>query len=257
MPACRQCGRENAEGLVFCGYCAAPLAKPAAVSPQTKPISSGPASTQTKPIGISSSPQAKQNDDTVSSPPPASGSPLQPKPFKLEIRQPVFHTASAPPPSDDAKSKSGFELIPWSELSTGQKVGRSIVGVIVLLLLFIVGRGIFGAIGGALKGMVRSAPSAQNSASAPVTASDRRDGIESLCKVFQIYGLPKTDQDAAEAARNAAELFKLAGNQSPERSTYILTTIVQEFRSGKLSQADCAQAGEPIATEQTTTPNNP
>ncbi|MGA3230811.1 MAG: zinc-ribbon domain-containing protein, partial [Candidatus Binatus sp.] len=39
MPACRQCGKDNAEGMVFCGYCATPLARPAgnAVSPQPKP----------------------------------------------------------------------------------------------------------------------------------------------------------------------------------------------------------------------------
>jgi hypothetical protein len=65
--------------------------------------------------------------------------------------------------------------------------------------------------------------------------------------------LPKNDHDAAEAAHNAAELFKLAGNQSPERSTYILTTIAHEFRSGKLSGEDCAQAGAPIATTQNST----
>lgn len=89
-----------------------------------------------------------------------------------------------------------------------------------------------------------------------MTEGDRKDGIESLCKVFQIYGLPKNDHDATEAARNAAELFKLAGNQSRERSTYILTTIVQEFRSRKLSQADCAEAGAPIATTQDSTDNS-
>lgn len=86
-----------------------------------------------------------------------------------------------------------------------------------------------------------------------MTDSDRRDGIESLCKVFQIYGLPKNEQDAAGAAKNASELFKLAGNQSPERSLFILTTIVGEFRSGKLKDTDCAEAGAPIATVGNTT----
>ena len=71
-----------------------------------------------------------------------------------------------------------------------------------------------------------------------------------MCKVFQIYGLPKNDHDATEAARNAAELFKLSGNQSPERSAYILNAVVAEFRGGKLGQADCAEAGEPLPTTE-------
>ena len=67
---------------------------------------------------------------------------------------------------------------------------------------------------------------------------------------------------ATEAAHNAAELFKLAGNQSPERSTYILTSIVGEFRGGQLGQADCAQAGAPIPTNpadstDTSSPDTP
>ena len=95
----------------------------------------------------------------------------------------------------------------------------------------------------------KNAPSAQSTGT-PITEGDRKDGIGSLCKVFQVYGLPKNDHDATEAVRNAAELFKLAGNQSPERSEYILTTIAQEFRSGKLSQRDCAEAGAPIATTE-------
>jgi hypothetical protein len=91
---------------------------------------------------------------------------------------------------------------------------------------------------------------------APITDGDRKDGIESLCKVFQIYGLPKNDSGANEAVHNAVELFKLAGNQSPERSTYILTSIVGDFRGGKLGQADCAQAGAPIPTNPSDTPDN-
>jgi len=70
--------------------------------------------------------------------------------------------------------------------------------------------------------------------------------------VFQIYGLPKNDHDATEAAHNAAELFKLAGNQSPERSEYILNSIVQEFRAAKLGQSDCAEAGAPLPTNEQT-----
>ena len=58
------------------------------------------------------------------------------------------------------------------------------------------------------------------------------------------------------------ELYKLAGNQSPERSKYILTSIAAEFRAGKLGQTDCAQAGAPIPTNpadssDTSSPDTP
>jgi hypothetical protein len=226
MPVCRQCGKDNAEGMAFCGYCATPLARPAGnpVSPQ-----------------------------------PIRGMPPQPKPFKPEIRSPVIHTPTAAPPSDaggEEKGKGGFQWIPWRQLSVAQRAGRAIAAGVVLLLILFLARGMLrslgGAKGGATSGSSENGLSAQTSG-VPVTEGDRRDGIESLCKVFQIYGLPKNDHDAAEAAHNAAELFKLAGNQSPERSTYILTTIVHEFRSGKLSGDDCAQAGAPIATKQNST----
>lgn len=221
MPACRQCGKDNPEGMVFCGYCATPLARPAgnAVSPQPTP-----------------------SGNRVSSPPIRDVQ--SPQPFKPEIRTPVTHT---PPPSGGGKG--GFEWIPWSELSPDQKAGRSIAAMVALLLVFFFIRTILRGIGGTSGTSEKTVPSAQ-STGAPITEGDRKDGIESLCKVFQIYRLPKNDHDATEAARNAAELFKLAGNQPPERSGYILTTIAQEFRDGKLSQADCAKAGAPIATTE-------
>ncbi|MGD0673505.1 MAG: hypothetical protein ABSB13_15645 [Candidatus Binatus sp.] len=236
MPVCRQCGKDNAEGMAFCGYCAAPLARPAVnpVSPPPKP-SGNPGSS-----------------------PPLRGLSPQPKPFKPEMRSPVIHTPGPPPPSNggEEKAKGGFQWIPWSETSRAQRAGRAIAAGIVLLLILFLARGMLrglgGAKGGATGGSSADGFSAQTSG-VPVTEGDRRDGIESLCKVFQIYGLPKNDHDAAEAAHNAAELFKLAGNQSPERSTYILTTIAHEFRSGKLSGEDCAQAGAPIATTQNST----
>jgi hypothetical protein len=174
-----------------------------------------------------------------------------PSPFKPEIRTPVFHTPTPPPPSDggEEKGKSGFQLIPWSELSQTQKAGRSAAAAVALLVVLFLVRAMWRGLSGATSATSQNASSVQTPA-VPVIGSDRRDGIESLCKVFQIYGLPKNDHDATEAARNAAELFKLAGNQSPERSAEILTTIVREFRSGKLSRADCAQAGAPIATTE-------
>jgi hypothetical protein len=60
--------------------------------------------------------------------------------------------------------------------------------------------------------------------------------------------MPRTEDDAAASARNAAQLYKLAGNQSPERSEFILTSVVGEFRSGKLREDDCAQVGHPLKT---------
>ncbi|MGA7872393.1 MAG: zinc ribbon domain-containing protein [Candidatus Binatus sp.] len=221
MPACGQCGKDNPEGTVFCGYCATPLAKPAGEPKSPKPSSGNPAAS-----------------------PPLRGSSPQSKPFKAELRTPVIRTSS-PTPSGDGKGKGGFEWIPWSELSAGQRAGRVIAGAVVLLLIFFFVSEMLRNLAGI--GVNGTAPSAQSS-DVPITPGDRKDGIESLCKVFQIYGLPKNDHDATEAARNASELFKLAGNQSPERSSYILTTIAGEFRSGKLGQPDCAEAGAPLAT---------
>jgi hypothetical protein len=166
----------------------------------------------------------------------------QSKPPRRELRTPVIHTST---PGNGGKGKGGFELLPWSELSGNQRIGRSIAVLVLLFLVYFFFRTIIRGIGAG--GTSGNVPSAQ-STGAPITPGDRRDGIESLCKVFQIYGLPKTDRDATEAAHNAGELFKLAGNQSPERSAYILNSIVQEFRDGKLSGADCAEAGAPLAT---------
>jgi len=151
---------------------------------------------------------------------------------------PAFPT---PPSSGAGRGKGGFELLPWSKLSTVQRAGRVGAGAIALLVILFFVRGILHSlIGSNASG---PAPSADG-ANLPIAEGDRKDGIESLCKVFQIYGLPKNDSGATEAVHNAV---KLASNQSPERSTYILTSIMGEFRGGKLGQADCAQAGAPLA----------
>ena len=179
------------------------------------------------------------------SPPPTS-----PRPFKSETRTPKSSSSGG---GGGKKGKGGFELLPWSELSSGQRAGRLAAGAIVLFLILFFLRGMLRSVGGS--GASVPVPSADGS-NAPITDGDRKDGIESLCKVFQIYGLPKNDSGANEAVHNAVELFKLGGNQSPERSTYILTSIVGDFRSGKLGQADCAQAGAPIPVNPSEAPDN-
>ena len=233
MPACGQCGKDNPEGTVFCGYCATPL------------MASDPGSQSSKPAGRPIvAPQIRGGSSSA-----------PPKPVKPEIRTPTFH--AAPPPSSGGNGKGGFELLPWSELSPGQRAGRVAAALVVLLLILFLIRGVFRSMTG-IGGTSGPAPLAEGS-NPPITEGDRRDGIESLCKVFQIYGLPKNDNGATEAVHNAVELFKLAGNQSPERSTYILTSIVAEFRGGKLGQADCAQAGAPIPinAEESPSPESP
>src|SRR5271154_7197088 len=232
MPACGQCGRENPEGTAFCGFCGYPLAKPA---------------------GKTSSSQLKPGVNPVSLPsvkPPPPPSPPAKMLRKPEVRMQTFAT---PPPSDEGKARGGFEWIPWSELSPGQRAGRSVaLAVAVLAILFMLRGMLRGVVGGG--GTAATAPSAQ-SASA-LSEADRKDGIESLCKVFQIYGLPKNDKDATEAASNAAELYKLSGNQSPERSAYILNAVVAEFRARKLGQPDCAEAGYPLPVTEAAPDDN-
>jgi hypothetical protein len=206
MPACGQCGKDNPEGQIYCGFCAARLdASPPA----------GSAAQSAGPV---------HQGSTASSSTPR------------EFRPPVIDTSAQ-------EKKGGIEWIPWRELSSGQKLGRLVATVIVLVLSIIVIRGILDF---ALSSHRAAPQPAATSENAPLTDADRKDGIQSLCKVFQIYGLPRTAGDAEAAAKNAQELFKLAGNETPNRSAYILGTIAHEFQSGKLKADDCAAAGEPV-----------
>jgi len=233
MPACGQCGKDNPEGTAFCGYCASPLMQPV----------DDPFAQSSKPAGRPIvAPQIRGG-----SPPPSS-----PKPFKPETRTPISSSSSSG--GGGKKSKGGFELLPWSDLSAGQRAGRVAAGAIVLFLILFFLRGMLHSLG--RSGGANVPAQSADGSNAPITEGDRKDGIESLCKVFQIYGLPKNDSGANEAVHNAVELFKLAGNQSPERSTYILSAIVGDFRGGKLGQADCAQAGAPIPITPSDSPDN-
>ncbi len=145
------------------------------------------------------------------------------------------------PPIDGKRKGGGIDLLPWSELSAVQKGGRAAAGVVVLLLIFFF-------MGGVLRNAGASNQSAASQSSKdPLTDNDRKDGIESLCKVFQIYGIPTDQKNAVGSAKNAASMFKLGDDQSPERSFFILTTIAGEFSAGRLSDQDCAEVGEPLA----------
>jgi hypothetical protein len=158
--------------------------------------------------------------------------------FKAESK--VLPAWSAPP-TDGKRKGGGIELLPWSELSAGQKGGRAAAGVVVLFLILFFMRGI-------LRNVDASNQStASQSSEGPLTDNDRKDGIASLCKVFQINGIPQDQKNAVGSAKNAASMFKLGDDQSPERSFFILTMIAGEFSAGKLSDQDCAEVGEPLA----------
>lgn len=227
MPACRLCGQQKPEGTAFCGSCAAAL--------------------------VSAKPPRSRSPIPPDEPSPQPAEPPTLSIQKLEIRQqapprvfkPESKVRPAPaafaPPIDGRSKGGGIELVPWSELSAGQKRGRAAAGVVVLLLIFFFMRGVPGNVGAS-----NQSPASQSSGG-PLTDNDRTDGIASLCKVFQIYGMPKDQKDAVGSAKNAASMFKLGGDQSPERSFFILTMIAGEFSAGKLSDQDCAEVGEPLA----------
>jgi hypothetical protein len=160
----------------------------------------------------------------------------------------VIDTASQPP------QRKGIELIPWSELSPGQKAGRGAVVAVIVIVVLAALRGVGGMFSSRGGGQEPSEPGQD---AAVLSASDRNDGLQSLCRVFQIYGIPKTDSDADAAAKNAAELFKLAGNQSPARSAVILDQIAHEFSAKKLTASDCAAAGQPVQAVSTDESSGP
>ncbi len=140
----------------------------------------------------------------------------------------------------DNPSKGGIQWIPWSELSAGQKLGRGLLILVVVLVFVALVRGALNAV----MPMLKSAPADESNAA--LSEQDRKDGIVSLCKVFQIYGIPKNETEARTAARNAADLFKLAGNRTADRGLYIFDSLSLEFSSKQLTAQDCAAAGVPL-----------
>lgn len=150
----------------------------------------------------------------------------------------------------DGKSKGrGIELLPWSELSARQKGGRVAAGLVVSLLMFSLMCAVLRDVGPSNQSV------APQRSDGPLTDNDRTDGIASLCKVFQIYGIPKDRKNVVGSVKNAASMFKLGDDQSPERSSLILTLIAAEFSAGKLSDQDCAEVGEPLAPRAGSTPS--
>ncbi len=143
----------------------------------------------------------------------------------------------------------GIEWIPWGELSGGQKAARAMLILVVVVVLLALIRAALTAVGPMLKS---SAPESDNQTA--LSEQDRKDGIVSLCKVFQIYGMPKNEADARTAARNAADLFKLAGSRTTDRSLYIFDNLALEFSSKKLTAQDCANAGEPLEASSSAPP---
>jgi hypothetical protein len=223
MRACRQCGNQNPEGAASCGYCAASLApaKPSPIPPDE------PSPNPTEPP----TPFIRKHGIRKQAPP---------KVFRPESKVRLDPASSAPP--IDGKGKGGgIELLPWSELSVGQKGVRAAAGVVVLLLIVFFMSGVLRNVGGSNQN------AASQSSEGPLTNNDREDGIASLCKVYQIYGIPKDQEKAVGSAKYAASMFKLGDDQSPERSFFILTMIAGEFSAGKLSDQDCAEVGEPLA----------
>ena len=127
MPACGQCGKDNPEGTAFCGYCAAPLMSRSAI-----PVRSRRSRVAGRLSRLRYAEDLLRRRRRPSRPSRKFARPLQ-----------------APPSSGGGgKGKGGFELLPWSELSSGQRAGRVVAGAIVLFLIFFFLRGMLRGLGG-------------------------------------------------------------------------------------------------------------
>jgi hypothetical protein len=249
MAACDKCGTQNPEEAAVCEGCGAAMASQAPAA--------GSVADAEQPFPVYQPPRSSAQPSSVHSRASANAASAQHHPEhgtnsgshkrsdKAHSGPPDFHHLMIDPDSLP-HPHTGIELMPWKDLSTAQKASRLAVAGVGVVLLALAVHGFIGMIGGS------SGPagvkSAADSAAAAMGESERKDGIQSLCKVFQIYGLPKSAGDADAAAKNAAELFKLPGSEPQARSVAILTQIAHEFSDGKLKAADCAAAGEPLPT---------
>ena len=208
-------------------------------------------------------PRILPSEPTPPPPPAPAAPPAQPlmhevrlpaAPIKLQKSESKAASSSQSGSAQAASGKTQIEFLPWSQLSGGQKAGRVGLFALGLAIIFLVVRGITS---GLHPGGTVVAPTAQTQPQeqqAAITPSERKDGIQSLCKVFNIYGMPKTVSDATDDAKNAGELFKLEGNETPDRSAYILLSLAKEFQAGQLSQSDCAAAGTPLDSSDANVP---
>jgi hypothetical protein len=146
-----------------------------------------------------------------------------------------------------AKPNKGIQWIPWSELTGGQKAGRTIAAMLALLVILFLLRMFLG--GAKSPGETVVTTNAQSS-EPPLTAADRADGLASICPTIKIYGVPKNDDEALNVANHSEDLFKLPGDRSVERSIFILTALAREFQSGSLAMTAC-----PTPSNQTPVPN--
>ena len=139
--------------------------------------------------------------------------------------------------------------MPWSALTPAQKAGRAAVILVIVIVVLAALRGVAGMLPG--RGGSVQSPAGVAQTEVVLSDADRKDGLQSLCRVFQIYGIPKSDAEADAAAKNAAALFKLGSNQPTERSAVILDRVAHEFSAKQLTAADCAAAGQPVKAVST------
>ena len=158
---------------------------------------------------------------------------------------------AAPPPPPPPPPKSGFQWIPWGQLSSGQKLGRAVALAVAVLVVFLIGRSVFRLIAGGSPAEVTSPAQPGKGPVVAMSDVDHAAAIVSLCKVFQIYGMPKDDNDAYATAKNASEMFKTIGDHDQQASMDLFAAVATEFSTGHLTDRDCAAVGQPMPTQST------
>ena len=166
-------------------------------------------------------------------------------------KPPPKRAAPPPPPLPPPKSDGGFQWIPWGQLTSGQRLGRAIAIAVAALVVFLIGRSIVRVVAGGNSTAVTSPAQSGKALPPGMSDVDHASAIVSLCKVFQIYGMPKDDNDAYATAKNASEMFKTVGDHDQEASMGLFTAVATEFSSGRLTEKDCAAVGQPMPTQST------